>query len=82
MSDLFRVRLDEVLADSDNSGPMEKWSSKDISISALTVQIGILERLELMIELQSMGLDYRSSSPEGQLLVRIKDHFGRQNVGA
>ena len=80
MSDLFRVMLDEVLSDVDKSGSMENWSSKDISISALTVQIGILERLELMIELQATVANqpgYRNDSPEGKLLTRIKAHFGR-----
>ncbi len=80
MSNLFRTSLKKIFAELDQSPPLEEWDGGGVAVMSLAVQIGILERLELMVELQAMLL---SSQPAGHLLgptvkrlAQVKEHYG------
>ena len=84
MSELFRVDVSDIMDGMDTSGEVRDWSQKDINASALITQIGILERLELMIKLQAFTLstsipNKRIKNVEGQEVIRVLKHYGYES---
>lgn len=87
MSELFKINLQEMLKGFEDNPNVEEWDSSVVASLSLLTQIGILERLDLMVELQAMLL---SSQPAGHLLgptvkrlAQVKEHYGwADSVGA
>ena len=86
MSKLFRTSLKKILAEVDQSPPIEEWDRDGIAAMSLAVQIGILERLELMVELQAMLMATAHpaliGSPADKLRLQLKYHYGWKSTGA
>ncbi len=79
MSDLFKVDLKKMLKGLEEALPLDEWPPEAMAWSSFAVQVGIMERLDLLIELQAMILGSGPTMPDGtvsKFLDRLNQHYG------
>ena len=83
MSDLFKVDLQRILGEMDQAPPLEEWADVGLLAMSVLAQVGILERLELLIKLQALSMSTNLRKRDEHILTELAevlDHFGWEKI--
>ena len=86
MSDsLFDIDLEGLKGDLKSDTPLYEWPEAKRDAFSIITQVGMMERIELLIELQAMLVGAANPLPKicpaDKLLLQIREHYGWENVG-